>query len=154
MLQSIQSAMAPSPTGAMATFPKRLGEIDPDLNIQWNADLCRFVICQYTCNPLLKNAVLFVVSTDNGGFRHPDMRDIDILQASHIDKEGPKEKMRRVANHMIDEREKHRAKTKQTIREQTIDNKNQLVSAFSKAAGFKGNSAFRRIRSKIRGEVY
>jgi len=147
-------ADAPTPTGAMATFPERLKQIDKDLNIQWSPKLNRFMIHQRTCNPVIPNALICVVSDEAGGFRHPDMRDIDFLYQADIRNEGPKERARRTAEYMIDEREKDRKHAKDMIREQTVDNKNQLVQTFSKAAGFKGNSAFRRIRSKIKGEVY
>ena len=146
--------MSPSPTGTMASFPKRLKEIDKDLNCQWNPKTERFTIHQKTDNPMLPNPVICVVETEGGEFRHPDLRDIDLLQQANIRKEGPKARMKRVAEYMIDEREKDRKNAKNMIREQTVDNKTQLVNAFSKAAGFKGNSAFRRIKEKIRGKVY
>jgi len=55
---------------------------------------------------------------------------------------------------MIDEREKSRKQAKDMIRERTIDDKIQLINVFSKEAGFKGNSAFRRVREKAKGKVY
>jgi len=146
--------MSPSPTGTMASFPKRLKEIDRDLNCQWNPNTHRFTIHQRTDNPILPNPIIFVVETEEGGFRHPDLRDIDFLQKADIRKEGPKARLKRVAEYMINEREKDRKRAKNMIREQTIDNKNQLVNAFSKAAGFKGNSAFRRVKEKAKGKVY
>jgi len=148
-------AGAPTPTGSMATFPKRLKEIDKDLNIQWNPVLERFTIHQKTCNPQIPNALICVVKNENGSFRHPDMRDISFLRQADIRNEGPKERERRVAEYMIDEREKHRKNTKDEIRHATRENKIQLVNVVTKAANIgKGNSAFRRIKAKARGEVY
>ncbi len=144
----------PSPTGNMATFPKRLTEIDKDLNCIFNSDINRFVIHQRTENPRLPNPAICVVETDQGNFRHPDQRDISFLEQADIRKEGPKAREKRVAEYMIDEREKDRKRAKDMIRQETIENKNQLVNAFSKAAGFKGNSAFRRVKEKARGKVY
>ena len=144
----------PSPTGNMATFPKRLKEIDRDLNCVFNATLHRFVIHQKTDNPAIPNAPICVVQTEQGNFRHPDQRDISFLQQADIRKEGPKVRMKRVAHYMIDEREKDRKNAKDMIREQTVDNKNQLIGAFSRLSGAKGNSAFRRVKDKARGKVY
>ena len=144
----------PSPTGNMASFPKRLREIDKDLNCVWNADINRFVIHQKTGNPILPNPTICVVETEQGSFRHPDLRDISFLQKADIRKEGPKARLKRVAEYMIDEREKDRKNAKDMIRERTVDDKIQLMNAFSKAAGFKGNSAFRRVDAKLKGQVY
>ena len=144
----------PSPTGNMATFPKRLKEIDKDLNCVFNSDLKRFVIHQKTENPRLPNPAICVVQTDQGTFRHPDQRDISFLEQADIRKEGPKAREKRAAQYMIDEREKNRKQAKDMIRERTVDDKNQLVNAFSKAAGFKGNSAFRRVKERAKGKEY
>ena len=144
----------PSPTGNMASFPKRLREVDKDLNCVWNADINRFVIHQKTGNPILPNPTICVVETEGGNFRHPDLRDISFLQEADIRREGPKARLKRVAEYMIDERAKDRKNAKDMIRERTIDDKIQLVNVFSKAAGFKGNSAFRRVKEKAKGKVY
>ena len=144
----------PSPTGNMATFPKRLKEIDKDLNCFFDRNVNRFVIHQKTDNPAIPNPRICVVETEGGNFRHPDLRDISFLQAADIRKEGPKARLKRVAQYMIDEREKDRKSAKDMIRERTIDDKNQLMNAFSKVAGFKGNSAFRRVKEKAKGKVY
>ena len=143
----------PSPTGTMASFPKRLKEIDKDLNCVFNDKINKFVIHQKTGNPMLPNPSLFVVETDGGGFRHPDLRDISTLQQSDIRKTGPKARAKRAMEYMQDEREKDRKQSKSMIKEQTVDNKNQLMNVFNKAAGFKGNSAFRRINPKTKGKV-
>jgi len=143
----------PSPTGTMASFPKRLKEIDKDLNCVFDDKMNRFVIHQRTDNPILPNPTIFVVETEAGGFRHPDLRDINTLQQADIRKQGPKARLKRAMEYMQDVREKNRKKSKAMFREQTIDDKNQLMNVFSKAAGFKGNSAFRRIDPKIKGKV-
>ena len=144
----------PSPTGNMATFPKRLKEIDKDLNCSFNSEIHRFVIHQRTENPNLPNPAICVVQTEEGNFRHPDLRDISFLQEADIRREGPKARERRTAQYMIDEREKDRKRAKDMIRERTVDDKNQLIGAFSRLAGCKGNSAFRRVKEKARGKEY
>jgi len=139
----------------MASFPKQLRELDPDLNIKWNPDIQRFTIHQKTCNPILPNPVVWKVQGEDGSFRHPDMRDLQALRLGNIEKEGPKEKMRRIAGYMIDEREKDRKRATDNIHHAGRENKIQLVNAVTKAANTgKGNSAFRRIRDKVKGKVY
>ena len=144
----------PSPTGNMATFPKRLKEIDKDLNCVFNEKIHRFVIHQKTDNPILPNPTICVVQTEQGNFRHPDLRDISFLQQADIRREGPKARAKRVTEYMIDERDKSRKQAKDMIRERTVDDKKQLINVFSKAAGFKGNSTFRRVEKKAKGKVY
>lgn len=146
--------LAPSPRGTMSSFPQRLKELDKDLNCTFNSDIHKFVIHQKTENPRLPNPAIFVVQTEKGDFRHPDQRDISFLERADIRKEGPKVREKRAAQYMIDEREKDRKNAKSMIRERTVDDKNQLMSAFSKLAGAKGNSAFRRVREKAKGKVY
>lgn len=138
----------------MMTFPERLKEIDKDLNCVWNEKMNRFVIHQKTGNPVLPNPTICIVQTEQGNFRHPDLRDISFLQQADIRREGPKARAKRATQYMIDEREKDRKRAKDMIRERTVDDKNQLLNVFSKAAGFKGNSAFRRVKAKIRGKEY
>ena len=144
----------PSPTGNMSTFPKRLKEIDKDLNCVFNEKIHRFVIHQKTDNPILPNPSICVVETEQGNFRHPDLRDISFLQQANIRREGPKARAKRVREYMIDEREKDRKQAKDMIRERTVDDKNQLINVFSKAAGFKANSTFRRVEKKAKGKVF
>ena len=96
-----------------------------------------------------------VVEDEKGKFRHPDLRDIDVIMESDINKKEPKDRIKEAAQYMVDEREKDRKKAKAMIKERTIDDKVQLMNAFAKVAGIgKGNSAFRRVKAKARGEVY
>lgn len=144
----------PSPTGNMATFPKRLQEIDKDLNCVFNEKMKKFVIHQKTPNPIIPNPPVHIVETEDGNFRHPDLRDISALQRADIRREGPKARHKRVVQYMQDEREKSRKQAKDMIRERTVDDKIQLMNIFSKPSGCKGNSAFRRVKKKTKGKVY
>jgi hypothetical protein len=139
----------------MASFPKRLKEIDKNLNCQFDDQNKKFVIHYQTKNRILGNAAIMVVEDERGKFRHPDLRDIDTIMASDINKKDPKDRIKEAAQHMVDERQKDRKRAKDMIRERTIDDKIQLINTFARVAGVgKGNSAFRRVKAQARGEVY
>ncbi len=145
----------PSPTGAMASFPKRLKEIDSNLNCQFNKLEKKFHIHYQTKNPVIGNARIMVIQNDEGSFRHPDLRDIDIIMESDINRKEPKDRAKEAAEYMVAEREKNRKDSKAMIRERTVDDKIQLMNAFARLAGVgKGNSAFRRVRAKAKGQAY
>ena len=145
----------PSPTGTMASFPKRLKEIDPNLNCQFNRLEKKFHIYYQTKNPMIGNARIMVVENDKGSFRHPDLREIDTIMESDINRREPKDRIKEAAEYMVEERKKDQKNAKDMIRERTRDDKIQLINAFAKIAGVgKGNSAFRRVKEKAKGKVY
>ena len=145
----------PSPTGNMSSFPKRLKEIDPNLNCQFNRLDKKFHIYYQTKNPMIGNARIMVVENDKGSFRHPDLREIDTIMESDINRREPKDRIKEAAEYMVEERKKDQKNAKDMIRERTRDDKIQLINAFAKIAGVgKGNSAFRRVKEKAKGKVY
>jgi len=145
----------PSPTGSMSSFPKRLKEIDPNLSCKFDERNKRFMIRYQTKNPKIGNAKIMLIEGEDGKFRHPDLRDIDTIMESDINRREPKDRIKEVAEYMVEERKKDRIRAREMIRDRTKDDKIQLMNAFSKIAGVgKGSSAFRRIKSKVRGEVY
>jgi len=145
----------PSPTGTMASFPKRLKEIDPNLSCKFDRHNKRFIIHYQTKNPKIGNAKIMLIEGQDGKFRHPDLRDIDTIMESDINRREPKDRIKQSAEYMVEERKKDRKRAREMIRDRTKDDKIQLMNAFSKIAGVgKGSSAFRRIKSKVKGEVY
>jgi len=149
------TALSPSPTGAMATFPKRLKEIDPNLNCKFDDSNKKFVVHYQTKNPRIGNARIMVIEDDKGEFRHPDLRDIDTIMESDINKREPKDRIKEAAEYMVEQRKKDRENARQMIRDRTKDDKIQLINAFAKIAGVgKGTSAFRRVQAKARGQDY
>lgn len=151
----MSSGISPTPTGVMATFPKRLKEIDRNLNCKFDPSNKKFVVHYQTKNPVIGNARIMVVEGEGGEFRHPDLRDIDTIMESDINKRDPKDRIKESAEYMVEERKKDRKNATEMIRDQTKDNKIQLINAFARLAGVgKGNSAFRRVQAKARGQAY
>jgi len=119
----------------------RLKEMDKALGIKFNGE--HFVITyQVDAGPCVN---IWKVVGEDGGFRQPDRRDIEILEQSNIENETPKEKVLRVKRYMEAERARDRKRSKEMLRDRTKDDKIQLFNSFGKLIGGKHNSAFRRI---------
>lgn len=100
---------------------------------------------------------LFMIEDEDGGFRQPDKRDLDKLYMSDTHREGNsiKQHLAHVTHYMEDYRRKIRKQSKDNFKDMTRDDKNQLMSAFSKLwGGGKFNSTFRRVTPKPRGQVF
>lgn len=142
-----------SPTGTMASFPRQLNSLDRHLGCVFNPDIKRFIITwQRQDRSFL---TLMRVENEDGTFRHPDTRDLCTLKKWDMEERRIRDVMREIAEYMVKTREKDRKDSRDMIKNATKDNKNQLIKAFAKLANVsKGNSAFRRIRDKARGQVY
>ena len=119
----------------------QLKAMDKALGIKFSGT--HFVITYQVRDGLTVN--IWKVVAEDGGFRQPDRRDIEILQQSNIEHESPEEKLQRVERYMEAVRAKDRKNAKEMLRDRTKDDKIQLFNAFGKLAGGKHNSAFRRI---------
>ena len=125
------------------SFVDQLKRMDKALGVRFSAQGKHFVITYRVRDNLTVN--IWKVVDERGGFRQPDRRDLDMLQQSNIEHEGPAEKQARAERYMEAERERDRIRAKENIRDMTKDNKIQLVNGFSRLGGGKHNSAFRRI---------
>lgn len=134
-------------------FVKRLKRIDKRLDVHWAKEPERWLMVYDKGNQNFVN--MFLIETEDKQYRHPDRRDLVAIRAADLAVKGIEQRLRESAEYMADTRLKNRKDAKDNIRYMTLDNKIQLMQAFSKAAGYsKGNSAFRRIQAKARGEIY
>lgn len=123
------------------SFVDRIKSMDKALGIKFNGQ--HFVITyQVDGGPCVN---IWRVVDNDGGFRQPDRRDLEVLQQSNIENESPDEKQRRVRRYMEAERERDRRRAREMLRDRTKDDKIQLFNGFARLAGGKHNSAFRRI---------
>jgi len=98
---------------------------------------------------------IFMVKGDKDEFRQPDKRDLDFLKSGDLTKEDMETKIQKSALYMEKVREKSRKDAADNIRGATKDGKIQLANTMSRiAGGGKGNSAFRRIKTKTKGKVF
>lgn len=135
------------------SFLSRLKRIDKRLDMQWVREPERWLMVYDKGNHNYVN--MFLIETEDHQYRHPDRRDLVRIRIADLATKDIKYRLREAAEYMADERLKDRKRAKENIRHMTLDNKIQLMQAFSKAAGAsKGNSAFRRIQAKARGEIY
>ena len=129
----------PNPNRSFMTDLKRL---DKALGIKFNGD--HFVITYAIPNGRTVN--IWRVVAEDGGFRQPDHRDIEILQQSNIERESPEEKHKRVEQYMEAVREHDRKKSREMFRDITQDNRIRMMQLLGRLDGSgKYNSAFRRI---------
>ena len=134
-------------------FVSRLKRIDKRLDMQWSKKPERWLmVYDKGCGNFVS---MFLIETEDYQYRHPDKRDLVRIRVADLATKSVKLRLQESAEYMADTRLKDRADARENIRHMTLDNKIQLMQAFSKAAGYsKGNSAFRRIEAKARGEIY
>jgi len=134
-------------------FLSRLKRIDKRLDMQWSKVPERWLMVYDKGNGNFVN--MFLIETETGQYRHPDNRDLVTIRTADLATKSVEKRLKESAEYMAEARLKDRRNSKENIRLMTIDSKIQLMQAFSKAAGYsKGNSAFRRITAKARGEIY
>jgi hypothetical protein len=136
------------------SFLKDLHRLDPRLGCTYMPTHEHFVITYQRAVgepvPVLR------IENPDGSFRRPDRRDIKALQEGDLHRTPMTDRLKIVAKHMYDVREKHRKDTKDAIRNATKDDKIQLTKAFAKVAntGGKHNSTFRRVNLAPKGQVF
>lgn len=132
------------------SFVADLKRLDKRLNCQFDNRMERFVV---TYDRAVGNPVpVYIVQSESGGFKKPDQRDILVLHEGDLQREGPRDRIRRIARYMEEYREDQRRKASEAIHDRTKDDKIQLSNAFGRLAGAgKGNATFRRIESKPKG---
>jgi hypothetical protein len=137
------------------SFMRDLNNLDKRLDCYFEADHGHFVITYD--RGYGKPLPLFAVQTDDGEFRQPDRRDMEILHLGDrsIPGQSVREHLNHVTNYMADYRAKMKTKGRTLFKEITIDDRRQLMNAFGKLwGGGKFNSAFRRVDVKPKGEVF
>ena len=132
-------------------FLKDLKLLDNRLDCEYDIEVERFVITyeRATGGPV----PVLIVGMNEGYFRQPDKRDIEMLWRGDNARISPKERILRTAKYMEDYRETRRRYMADEIRAMTKDGVNQLKPKLDRLRGSgKGNATFRRIdRKKKRG---
>lgn len=134
-------------------FMRQLKQLDRRLDCIYRLDVERFVITWEM--PAGPPSELFVVRAENGGFRHPDGRELDMLCEGDLHRTDLKERLNRTEKYMREYREKQEAFESDEIKNHTKDDKIQLSQAYREVfnMGVK-KSAHRRIVPKIKGKTY
>lgn len=134
-------------------FMEHLKSLDPKLDCTFNHDTQKFNITfqRVTGNPV----PIIQVSSESGGYRQPDRRELLILGESDMEKHSRRDHLNKVSKYCWDYRAKKERDAKDEIRNMTKDNKLQLKPAFERLAGIgKANSTFRRIEPKAKGQRF
>jgi hypothetical protein len=131
-------------------FVNDLKKLDPNLGCHYEPDHHHFVI---TYKRAVGTAVpIMLIKTADGGFRHPDQRDIIKLAESDTHRIDAMAQIKKAADYMERERARIRQKARDDIRNMTKDDKLQLAPKVARLDGGKHNSTFRRINLKPRGK--
>jgi hypothetical protein len=129
------------------SFMKRLKAVDKRLGCVFREEHEHFVITYDRGHGEPVN--ICMVKADDGGFRHPDNRDLDFICSGDMERMSQSEFFLKSSKYQADCREKVRRNRAETIRGATKDDKIQLMNQFVRTANIsKGNSAFRRIDHK------
>lgn len=133
------------------TFLTELKRLDKNLGCYYNQDHEHFVITYRRASG--QPVPVLLIEGLEGEFRFPNMRDIETLQKSDMAKMRLKDRLQRVAHHFEETRRKTRERSRDMIRQETIENRRQLMPRFARLAneGGKHNSTFRRIKLRQRG---
>lgn len=125
-------------------FMKNLKNLDKRLDCVFRKEHGHFVITYDRGYGEPVN--LCMVKTDDGGFRQPDMREIQFLSAGDMNNKRIQDKLAETAKYMYEIREHDERKRREFIRERTKDDRIQLMSAYNMMHGAgKKTPAFRRI---------
>lgn len=134
-------------------FMRRLQELDKNLGCEFNRNTQRF-------NVTFKRATgqpvpIIQVNSENGGFRQPDQRELNILGESDLQRIGMKDRLNKASKYMFDYREKKAKEAKLNLKDMTKDGKHQLKRAVGRIVSGKCNtSTFRKIEDKPKGKVF
>ena len=131
-------------------FMQDLRRLDPKLGCYYESNHHHFVITYK--RPIGETVPIMMVKDPSGGFRQPDLREIETLKASDTHRVPMEARLKKAANYMETEREKSRRKAKEDIRDHTKDDRRQLAPRFARLTNEgKFNSTFRRIDLKPKG---
>lgn len=138
-------------------FMKDLKRLDKNLGCYFETAHNHFVITYQ--RPFGEPVPLFMVEAEDGGFRHPDQRDIERLHLGDTHRiygsDVVRDHLRHVTSYMEDYRSRIRKQSREKFRDMTKDDRRQLMKAFAKLwGGGKYNSAFRRVTPKSRGQIF
>jgi hypothetical protein len=114
-----------------STFVKDLRAFDPLLRVRFERRMERFVITKRRA--FGDDFNVLVVQTDDGGFRQPDRRDIQMLYEGDLWRHGGvNARIRRGEEHMKEFQEKQDREIEQESLARTRDSKIQLSNAYRK----------------------
>jgi len=133
-------------------FMKQLKSLDSRLDCKFNRDTNKFNI---TYDRVTGPIPLVQVSSEAGGYRQPDRRELLVLGESDMEKHSRRDHLNKASKYVRDYRVKQIRDASDNIRNMTKDNKYQLKNAARKIMGSgKANSTFRRINVKPKGQVF
>ena len=114
-------------------FVKDLKKLDPKLGCYFEPNHNHFVVTYK--RPIGDAVPVMMVKRDDGGFRHPDKRDIERLKEGDNHRVDPATRVKIAAAYMERERELQKKNRRDEIRNMTKDDKLQLAPRIAKLAG-------------------
>ncbi len=135
-------------------FMQRLKSLDPKLGCRYEPGHHHFVITYKRA--IGEDVPVLLIEGPEGGFRHPDERDIRRLQEGDLHRVPLHERLQSVAAYMERDREERARKRHQEIRERTREDRRQLSRAIGKIDRNNGGKSmpFRRINHIPKGQNF
>jgi len=134
-------------------FMEKLKSLDPKLGCKYNNRTEKFNITFRHVTG--EDIPLIQVSSEAGGYRQPDRRELLLLGESDMEKHSRRDHLNKASKYVRDYRIKQIRDASDNIRNMTKDNKYQLKNAARRLTGSgKANSMFRRINVKPKGKVF
>lgn len=135
-------------------FMRDLKQLDANLGCRFEPTHEHFVITYR--RPVGDDVVVMSVETEDGGFRQPGQIDIKTLHEADTHRLPIKDRIRRSAQYMEQQREAQRKKARDEVRQRTLEDRRQLMPRFARLAntGGKHNSTFARVQPKVRGKKF
>ncbi|MCK4787656.1 MAG: hypothetical protein KAV87_28130 [Desulfobacteraceae bacterium] len=120
------------------SFIKRLHELDSKLGAMFNGEHVVLTYKRATGQPV----PIWTVRGDDGEFRIPDQRDIEVLQEADMTKQSMTDRLDKTSKYMQDVRDAREKDRRDAIYDMTLDSKKQLSRAYGKinSPGGKGDN--------------
>lgn len=123
------AGVPPSPD---PVFVRDLKTFDDKLRLQFSRQLGKFVVTKQRA--FGDDFIVLVVQSDDGGFRHPDQRDIKQLYAGDLWRHGGvKERIRKGEEQMLGAEQKDIDNATDELKARTREDKIQLSKAYRRA---------------------
>jgi len=133
------------------SFTKRLHELDPKLGAMFNGQHVVLTYKRATGQPV----PIWTVRGDDGEFRIPDQRDIEVLQEADMTKQSMTDRLDKTSKYMQDVRDAREKERRDAIYDMTLDSKKQLSRVYGKINNPGGKGDNRRYPlPKSKGKVF
>jgi len=126
------------------SFMRELKQMDKRLDCVFRPEHEHFVVTYQRAYGEPVN--LHLVKTEDGGFRQPDRRDLDLIKEGDLENQRLEDRLLKTSKYLYEVREESKRKNAEAIRDATRDDKHFLINAYRKRYGLgKPKPAYRQV---------